>query len=840
MIKSYKELADVFKPDFIVVTGDFRHFTKNKKYDLALKFLNELSKIFSLKKESFFLVPGNHDTNRFNMRNEIIDSIRGQVEKNADVYYQYIEKKLLQQGFKEYSNFIKLFFENSVNDERTENPSGVYNIVWEDKLNILTLNTALISNGAEERCEIVDIQTLSKLIDKINIELPTIVLAHHDIDSLVSSHKTHLERLLPMINTRVYLCGDKHIISREMVNKYDIGENFPCIVCGKSAVQLDDDYSDVCVIGYTWDGAETSVEVYKWLNKNEDNPFQFIKSDKWIHHINKSFTFKMTDEEILESNSAERIEETWKNFLNAFESEDEIICKKLDNKGVKNKTNNYEKFSSAKIMTSLIKIGIPFPAIAEITEIAIDKLINWIDKISIEKCLDTKTVREMVLEAINSLPDDKWTTDIIGKWSTKYIHRYGHNNKIVQIYNIPNTLAQENVNEANYRFIKEIFLPDLFQTTSPTLNIHCITNSQKTSLANEIISLINECDLYRIDYNILKQIVHEIATQPPHPWLINDNQRQSLIEYDMHAVETNYKKMVECEENNKSIPHTVFFELLHHTSSMILDRYFSFCGCDDLDSFSILYQYLKKMIKASMSSTEWDQILSDRTLRKLYEDFTINKIEFTDYYEKICALNPSKMKKQKTNNFIESLKWFVNSSLTIVKYNTTVNQKIKQFLINPWSNYKQIELNQNIATILSFLFPTEMSGENSKLKNIWWHKYISCYSTQLPKMKKSVFVVVQSNDEFEEGVLNCLANEEYKDVCNTIFFIKEHYNNKQKCRKSILAMLSRMGLNYYTPILFEKRDLSSIMKCSTKKSICFDNIVLEQMKEKMKSSSFSN
>ena len=46
MIKSYEELAKVFSPDFIVVTGDFRHIKRNKSYDQALTFLNKLSEIF--------------------------------------------------------------------------------------------------------------------------------------------------------------------------------------------------------------------------------------------------------------------------------------------------------------------------------------------------------------------------------------------------------------------------------------------------------------------------------------------------------------------------------------------------------------------------------------------------------------------------------------------------------------------------------------------------------------------------------------------------------------------------------------------------------------------------
>lgn len=50
MLKSYEDLAQVFKPDFIVVTGDFRHRAKNKSFEPALKFLDKLAAVFSLSK----------------------------------------------------------------------------------------------------------------------------------------------------------------------------------------------------------------------------------------------------------------------------------------------------------------------------------------------------------------------------------------------------------------------------------------------------------------------------------------------------------------------------------------------------------------------------------------------------------------------------------------------------------------------------------------------------------------------------------------------------------------------------------------------------------------------
>lgn len=206
-----------------------------------------------------------------------------------------------------------------------------------------------------------------------------------------------------MINARAYLCGDAHKVGRDIANKFDINNQTVAIVCGKSAVEVGDHYSDVCVIGYTWSGSQTNVEVFKWLGKDSETPYQFIKSDLWYHHIDKPFSFKMTDAEVTSPSKTSQIESIWKTFLTIFEEEDILINQKNGSKGIKNKNGNYEKFSSEKIMRSLITIGIPFPALSEITKKSIDAILDIIGSDNSSDGIDTKTIRLKVLEAIRSL-----------------------------------------------------------------------------------------------------------------------------------------------------------------------------------------------------------------------------------------------------------------------------------------------------------------------------------------------------------------------------------------------------------------------------------------------------
>ena len=232
-------------------------------------------------------------------------------------------------------------------------------------------------------------------------------------------------------------------------------------------------------------------------------------------------------------------------------------------------------------------------------------------------------------------------------------------------------------------------------------------------------------------------------------------------------------------------------------------------------------------------SNKWDKVLSDGAAQRLYHDFRINGIDLTEYYETVCALNPCKVGNIATEEYLTALKSFTHFSLVIVEDLNNIPQTIIEFTHNDWNSYSQENINYNIAIVLSLLFPFKYFGDNPKLKSVWWLRYLSCFSSVFPTMKSSIFTVVLDEKPFEEGTLSCLTGDAYKAMCNTIFFIKEQYPNKRKCYLEIDAMLHRIGLDSYMPVLMDKNDLNRILTCSEKKNICFDRILEKQNRYKL-------
>ncbi len=289
MIQHYENLSRVLSPNFMVVTGDYRHLKYKIGYEKSLKFLNKIINVFKIDKKDVYLVVGNHDVNNFRRRDELIAAITQVVPDNPDFYTQYMgnaEDDLLS-AFREYSEFVREFYGNSINDDRISKPADII-VCKRSEITIIIINSALISNGNNSHKEIVDIKKLSTIR---NVDhKPIIVLSHHPIESLFDSHQTRLLTCLRNLNASAFLCGDKHTLK---INNLNIINNpnttFPEIICGKSAIQPGDDYSDLSVIEYRANSdGNVYVQVYQYNTENG-----FIVSSKFYYNIIEKYRFPL-------------------------------------------------------------------------------------------------------------------------------------------------------------------------------------------------------------------------------------------------------------------------------------------------------------------------------------------------------------------------------------------------------------------------------------------------------------------------------------------------------------------------------------------------------------------
>ena len=257
-----RKVCDIIRninPDILLITGDLHNYGKD--FEPFKQYVKDLMNYGKLKNTDVFIIPGNHDvdsclTIKERDRKAYINYIIDEVERDPDCYKDYRED--LASCFKGFNETVKEIF----NGKFKQSTVSLYS--WNSSLNIITLNTALISDG-KDHPQIIDADRLADL-DPCN-GLPTIVVGHHDISSLCESHQSILKSLMASWKCSLYICGDRHknkqgLIDDVMCNNVKI----PVIVAGKGSVENDDAYSDVSFLVYSIDDESHNIQlnIYKW------------------------------------------------------------------------------------------------------------------------------------------------------------------------------------------------------------------------------------------------------------------------------------------------------------------------------------------------------------------------------------------------------------------------------------------------------------------------------------------------------------------------------------------------------------------------------------------------
>lgn len=533
------------------------------------------------------------------------------------------------------------------------------------------------------------------------------------------------------------------------------------------------------------------------------------------------------------SSSEVTITDLWYKLIDQFAKEDDMINESLPSQLI-NKTGIGERYNSNKIISSLIKIGIPIPVAVEVARQMLDKVSAWIRvNSSLGALLSTKEVREMISLIIQNLDSTFGDRGTIDHWNNKYIRRYGHNNRIIQFYDVPSTLHKENTLNVSYDFINNILLPDVVKEINPSQDVDdMISSSDKKVIADDIIEFINNCDLYLISYPIFKSLVVEMATQPPHPWIINDELRSRNINYDREAVKINLSKAAKYIEANEVIPVNIIMEILHHSSTMTVARYFNFLGSYELSAFYLLIDILKKITLASdgsctNSADDWDIVVSNYTFRHTYEDFILAKVSPEEYLSTMQIISSNiKTNTFNKNDSKKAIIRFAEMSLQIEKYGNS--RELELFLQSDWSRYSQNKINYYIHTLLSFIFPCTPKSDNTSNKTHFWFAPYYIRSETIGDRKPQCFVFYINNDQFDEGLLSILHKGRTKAVCNTILFIIEDPSELQRMQTIIEECLSANELvDHYVPIFLSSYDCRDLFEAKDIRK-CFETKLKDQ------------
>ncbi len=502
-----------------------------------------------------------------------------------------------------------------------------------------------------------------------------------------------------------------------------------------------------------------------------------------------------------------------------FESEDERINEKLSNKVLINKTNDHETYQTYKIITSLLQLGIPLTAAYSIAQLTINHIKEFIYEnggSSVE--LSTKDIRKMVSQSIQEIDVQHFSYEDIESWNNQYIRRYGHNNKRIRIY----YSNSDQTDEISYEYINTKLAVDIVRDiTKDRIKYSEIPSKYQAHIAHEILSFINSCDLYKINYKILKEIIKEIALQPPHPWFISDKTRSDIIKYDIDCLKSNINKIKEALENDVDSSQYVKIEILHHASALILEKYNYFLGCYDLSAFYLLKELLNELIDVK----KWDLTVHFSQTSEILEDLAFSHINILSLCNTIDRINGFLKNQNIINQEFDNL--ILNLAENALKLNELGNKNsIKDFLQSEWNTFPFEEVIKNLKLLLYSIYPVKSWNLDTN-KTYFWLNYKSVNSSV--DVKNQIFTIYNDGSLNDYSFLSILTTPNAKALCDTIFVISQTKAQANFTCKTVNEYLKNINISNHYKVIWIDKNIAYKIFTSTNKMKCLDDTLLKQL-----------
>lgn len=256
-IELIKKCKKIGKIDLVIVTGDFHNFIDKNDFSLAKEFLNYLLEELGLDvRKDLFVVPGNHDGTTDVAEKETY--IAAAMGKPMDLNEIWIEKLL--GAFADYEAFIKELIPNYP----ISHPARVHHRNWNDRINFIHCNTALVADGKQKNGQLMDIDNMAA--EKYRSDIPNIILAHNSFFDLNDEHQKRVQDIIRNHPICAYLCGDQHIQQvKQITYEHNQNRQIPCVVSYKSSPEAMDTYSVFGMIIGEWEENKKVASLKGWI-----------------------------------------------------------------------------------------------------------------------------------------------------------------------------------------------------------------------------------------------------------------------------------------------------------------------------------------------------------------------------------------------------------------------------------------------------------------------------------------------------------------------------------------------------------------------------------------------
>lgn len=272
--------SQVQDADALIITGDYRYAPdKEKNPQNVGNFIKKLAESLKLDNTKIFLVPGNHDLERSDVRSDIIRGLRSTYSTDIGIFS--VERlELLQKDFDFFYGVQKVV------DEAVDTTQSVnlHHLVSLEHCNLLLLNTAITAGMKDgdktddEHKLLLGIGHLSAIVHDIKNGKPVIAVGHHGLKFLEDREQESCVQFFDNSGIRLYLCGHEHRLWNS-----SFGNNGKIVTVG-CLMQNDQSVEAGFSVGELMSNGTVVLHAYKW-DINNQNWFPHPAGDKQFERL---------------------------------------------------------------------------------------------------------------------------------------------------------------------------------------------------------------------------------------------------------------------------------------------------------------------------------------------------------------------------------------------------------------------------------------------------------------------------------------------------------------------------------------------------------------------------
>lgn len=249
--------------DYIFFTGDLRYAPAGEFDKDTEKYLKELCEAVGVEVNNLFIVPGNHDIDRDDVRRKQASGMLLESKENYNSKIGVIKDETiadLKSGREQFLDIIQELYADYPERIQYYTSDKILHFCIETKdFNVIHVDSTVTYTKETQRDFVIGTEQFMNALEAANPEKTIVILTHYSTDFLVRSEQKMIHSLLMDYHAQLWLAGHEH---EELLRKQR--DYFYEFQCGNLIYEGDDTRSCIAIGEYDSSEQNGQIQIHYW------------------------------------------------------------------------------------------------------------------------------------------------------------------------------------------------------------------------------------------------------------------------------------------------------------------------------------------------------------------------------------------------------------------------------------------------------------------------------------------------------------------------------------------------------------------------------------------------